>query len=212
MEELTFDPQFYSEYMDDVNYSQGFYVTPAEDDLVLRGGIRRVGGVDRLRKAERAAVFAVEEHNKEAGEKGFLKFVAIVNLNVEPSAGAIYYITAAVADAAGEICRFQMQIWEKLNTGYKVQMFRPAPYWLKLSEKLARKNCCVAINNLEHWMDENYLYYKCFKAAPEILGIEMEGNTNQAYIWMRKSAHIGWIVNKYEGKEMPRSDIFYTFN
>ena len=101
---------------------------------MILGGIRRVEGGDRYQKAEIAAKFAVEEYNNKAGgEQGFLKFITIVKLNVEPPAGALYYITAATEDSAGEICLYQMQIWEKLNTGYQVQIFRPAPYCLKSS-------------------------------------------------------------------------------
>ncbi|KAL1558121.1 hypothetical protein AAHA92_08622 [Salvia divinorum] len=215
MEYLTSDPEAYSEYMDDYNYSQGFYVTPAKDGSVMLGGIRRVTGLGEVhRTAESAAVFAVEEHSKEkAGGKGFLKFMTIVNLNVEPAAGALYYITALVADAAGDICRYQMKIWEKLNTGYQVQIFRQAPYSLKLSEKLARKYCCVEIKNLLGWMDENYLYYKCFLCATEIAVIDLyfEGDAKHAYLWFRNSAQKERIVKKYGGKKMPHSDIFYTF-
>ncbi|KAG6432828.1 hypothetical protein SASPL_104415 [Salvia splendens] len=217
MEDLTFDPEAYSEYMDDINYSQGFYVTPGKDGSVILGGIRRVEGGDRYQKAESAAKFAVEEYNNKAGEQGFLRFITIVNLNVEPTAGALYYITAATEDAAGEICLYQMQIWEKLNTGYLVQIFRPAPYSLKSSEKLAHKNCCLVINNLVPWMDENYLYYKCFKGARQILGIKVchsasGENTNHAYIWMRNSAKMEQIAHKYGGRKMPRSNVCYTFN
>lgn len=102
----------------------------------MLGGIKRVEehSDDRYRKAaECAAKFAVEEHNKKEGEKGLLKFLRIVNLNVEPAAGAIYYITMAAADASGETSHYQVKVWEKINTGYQVQIFRLAPYWVKSS-------------------------------------------------------------------------------
>lgn len=42
MENLTFDEAAYSEYMDDLNNSEGFYVTPADDGSTLHGGITRI--------------------------------------------------------------------------------------------------------------------------------------------------------------------------
>ncbi|KAI3472695.1 hypothetical protein Pfo_031300 [Paulownia fortunei] len=134
MDSMFFDQRAYSEYMDDLNNSQGFYVTPGRDGSVILGGIRRVGeySVDQYRKPECAAKFAVEEHNKKEGE-GLLKFLKIVNLNVEPAAGAIYYITMAAADASGETSHYQAKVWEKFNTGFQVQIFRLAPYWVKSS-------------------------------------------------------------------------------
>lgn len=90
---------------------------------------------ERYHKAERAAKFAVEEHNKKVvvGGKGFLQFGKIVNLNVEPTAGTIYYITMSALEADGEFRLYQLKIWEKRNSGYQVQIFRPAPYCLHLS-------------------------------------------------------------------------------
>ncbi|GFP82743.1 cysteine proteinase inhibitor 1 [Phtheirospermum japonicum] len=121
--------------MDDMNNSEGFYVTPTRDGSVLLGGVRPVGEYsgDHYRKAESAARFAVEEHNKKEGEKGFLKFLKIVNLNVEPTAGAIYYITMAADGGSGEMSHYQVKVWEKINTGFQVQIFRLAPYWVKSS-------------------------------------------------------------------------------
>ncbi|KAK6138062.1 hypothetical protein DH2020_028200 [Rehmannia glutinosa] len=129
------DTSVYSEYMDDVNNSEGFYVTPSRDGSEFPGGIRHVGDYsgDDYRKAKCAAVFAVEEHNKKEGEKGSLEFKRIVNLNVEPAAGAIYYITMAAADASGKLFHYQAKVWKKINTGYQVLIFRLAPYWLKFS-------------------------------------------------------------------------------
>ncbi|KAH6836531.1 hypothetical protein C2S53_005150 [Perilla frutescens var. hirtella] len=206
MEGLLFDQTAYSEYMDDLNYSQvlslslslsyyciyedvyGFYVTPPKDGSLIRGGIRRVGedSGERYLKAKCAAEFAVAEHNKKAGKEGFLKFDRIVNLNVEPSAGAVYYITVAVVEADGE------------------------------TYKLALNNCCVAIHNLMPWMDENYLYYKCFFANPQVVGVEAVGSeekkVSRAYVWLRNSAQVEGIVNKYRGRKMPHSNIFFTFD
>lgn len=69
----------------------------------------------------------MEQHNKKELERT-LKFLKIVNLNIGPTAGVIYYITLAAEDSSGEINHYQAKIWEKLNTGYQVQIFRLAPY------------------------------------------------------------------------------------
>ncbi|XP_011089876.1 uncharacterized protein LOC105170697 [Sesamum indicum] len=219
MDNLIFDQKAYSEYMDDLNYSQGFYVTPGRDGSVLVGRIRRVGEYsgDLYRKAEQAARFAVEEHNKEEGEKGLLKFLRIVNLNVEPAAAAVYYITMAAADSAGETCHYQAKVWEKINTGYKLQIFRLAPYWLKFSDKLANNFCCIRIDKLMPWMNESYIYYKCFyRAHKELLGVEVVHNeqrgSGRGVLWFKTWAEAESVVNKYAGKMMPSTNMFYEFD
>ncbi|KAK4441157.1 hypothetical protein Salat_0450600 [Sesamum alatum] len=183
MDNMIFDQKAYSEYMDDMNYSQGFYVTPGRDGSVLAGRIWRVGECsgDHYRKAERAARFAVEEHNKEEGGKeGLLKFLRIVNLNVEPAAAAVYYITMAAADSSGETIHYQAKVWEKINTGYKVQMFRLAPYWL---------------------------------LGVEIINTEQRGVSScRGVLWFKTCAESEIVVNKYVGKKMPSTNIFYEFD
>ncbi|KAL8516083.1 hypothetical protein ACS0TY_014672 [Phlomoides rotata] len=218
MDNLRFDQTAYSEYMDDYNYSQGFYITPPGDGSVLLGGIRTVGenSDERYRRAESAAKFAVEEHNKK--QQRMLKFVRILNLNREPAAGAIYYITLVAADASGETCHYHLKVWEKLNTGYQVLMFRLAPYWVKSSDKLGNNVCCVGIDNLMPWMDESYVYYKCFyRASNELLGVEIiqngeKGDSSKGKLWFKNHAESEKMVKKYKGKMMPHSNIFYNFD
>ncbi|CAA3014801.1 Hypothetical predicted protein [Olea europaea subsp. europaea] len=91
MDDLIFDHEAYSEYMDDLNNSQGFYVTTSDNGRKLLGGIRRISkNQDHLyQRAEIAAVYAVEQHNKKE-LKRTLKFLKIVNLNIGPTAGVIY--------------------------------------------------------------------------------------------------------------------------
>ncbi|KAL6532672.1 hypothetical protein OROHE_014094 [Orobanche hederae] len=221
MENLIFDQSAYSEYMDDLNNSEGFYVTPSRDGSVLLGGIRPVGenSGDHYRKAELAANFAVEEHNnREGAEKGFLKFLKIVNLNVEPTAGAIYYVTMEAEDcASGEISHYQVKVWKKINTGFQVQIFRRAPYWLKSSDKLASNSWCVGIDNLMPWMNETYLYYKCFyRFQKELLGVEVSHSEQngdcKGTLWFKKCAESEEILKKYVGKMMPCTNNFYSFD
>lgn len=35
---------------------------------------------------------------------------------------------------------------------------------------------------------------------------------NQAYLWLRDFESIKEIVNKYKGRKMPLSNVFYTFD
>lgn len=101
---------------------------------MLLGGIRRVEkNSEHYERAERAAMFAVEEHNKNARQTESVGFNKIVNLNAQPTAGVIYYITMEATDASGEICHYEAKVWEKLNSGYQVQIFRVASYWLASS-------------------------------------------------------------------------------
>ncbi|KAL6563613.1 hypothetical protein OROGR_002572 [Orobanche gracilis] len=219
MENLIFDGSAYSEYMDDYNNSEGFYVTPSRDGSVFLGGIRPVGenSGDHYRNAEIAAKFAVEEHNNKEG-KGFLKFLKIANLNREPAAGAVYYITMEAKDCdSGEISHYQVKIWKKINTGFKVQIFRRAPYWLKSSDKLASNSCCVGIDNLMPWMNETYLYYKCFyRFRKELLGVEVghdeQNGGRNGTLWFKKCAELEDILNRYVGKRMSCTNTFYSFD
>ncbi|KAG8371356.1 hypothetical protein BUALT_Bualt13G0079200 [Buddleja alternifolia] len=165
---LPYDQKAYSQYMDDLNNSQGFYVTPSEDGSALVGGVRPVkeySDIHHYRKAELAAKFAVEEQNMKGRKHRWLKFIKIVHLNREPAAGAIYYITMAAADSYGEVNHYEAKVREKLNTGYILQLFRLAPYWVTNSDKLSNDCCCIGIDNLLPNMDESYFYYKCFYRA-----------------------------------------------
>ncbi|KAK6138051.1 hypothetical protein DH2020_028215 [Rehmannia glutinosa] len=217
MDIMFFDESAQSEYMDDLNNSEGFYVTPSRDGSVFLGGIRHVGEYsgDHYRTAECAAKFAVEEHNKKEVEKRSLKFLRIVNLNVEPAAGAIYYITMAAADVSGEISHYQAKVWKKINTGYQVQIFRLAPYWLKSSDKLARKFCCIGIDNMMPWMNESYIYYKCFyRIRKELLGVNVFHNDQRGstgVLWFRTYTEADNILKNYIGKRMPYTNEFYDF-
>ncbi|GER33002.1 cysteine proteinase inhibitor [Striga asiatica] len=215
----------YSEYMDDLNNSEGFYVTPSRDGSTLLGGIRPAGefsGEDRIRrKAEAAARYAVEEHNN--NNKNFengnrLNFLEIVNLNVEPTAGELYYITLAAADeSSGEVSRYEVKVWEKVNTGYKVQIFRLAPYSIKSSDKVGNGICCVGVDSLLPWMDETYLYYKCFyRIRRQLLGLEVKQDIKKGsckgVLWLKNCADSEEILKRYDGKNMPCTNQLYDFD
>ncbi|CAA0816851.1 Cysteine proteinase inhibitor 6 [Striga hermonthica] len=129
----------YHEYMDDVNNSEGFYVTPTRDGSVIFGCIRPMlgefSGEEIHRKAEVAARHAVEEHNRKS-LGSTLEFLKIVNLNVEPTAGAMYYMTVAAGEDSGDSRLYEVKVWEKINSGFRVEIFRPAPYSMKSSGNL----------------------------------------------------------------------------
>ncbi|KAL6563620.1 hypothetical protein OROGR_002579 [Orobanche gracilis] len=173
--------------MDDYNNSEGFYVTPSRDGSIFLGGIRPVGenSGDHYRKAEIAAKFVVEEHNnKEGAEKGFLMFLKISNLNREPAAGAVYYITMEAKDCDSvEISHYQVKVWKKINTGFKVQIFRRAPYWLKSS----------VLRGVEVGHDE-------------------QNGGHNGTLWFKKCAESEDILKKYVGKRMPCTNTFYSFD
>ncbi|KAL3616416.1 hypothetical protein CASFOL_039806 [Castilleja foliolosa] len=219
---LKSDKSAYRQYMTDINNSEGFYITPNKDGSVIFGGVRPVREYsdDRYLKAEQAARFTVEEHNMKIkeGEKGFLEFLKIVNLNVEPTAGRIYYITMAVFDGgSGEMSHYQAKVWEAINTGFKVQIFRLAPYCVKSSDKLANDFCCVRIDNLMPWMNESYLYYNCFvRIRRHLLGLEInhkESGGSEGVLWFRKGAWLEDILKIYIGETMPLTEnVFYSFD
>ncbi|XP_051142780.1 uncharacterized protein LOC127259465 [Andrographis paniculata] len=218
MEGLCFDAPSYSEYMDDLNYSQGFYVTPSKDGSSMVGAIRRAGecsaASEHYVRAERAARFAVEEHNNAAeGETGLpLKFVSIVNLNLQPSAKVIYYITMEVVDTAGEKSHYQAKVRENLCSSYRVYIFRSAPYNLKSADKTEKNLCCTVVDNLLPWMDESYLYYKAFyKIKHEILGIEVMRNENRGVLWFKNREESKKLLKSYIGKVMPCTNMSREF-
>ncbi|XP_022849871.1 uncharacterized protein LOC111371958 [Olea europaea var. sylvestris] len=217
MDDLIFDHETYSEYMDDQNNSQGFYVTTSDNGHKLLGGIRRISkNQDHLYlRAEIAAVYAVEQHNKKELERT-LKFLKFVNLNIGPTAGVIYYITLAAEDSSGEINHYQAKIWEKLNTGYQVQIFRLAPYdaAAKSSEESVEDGCCrIRVDNLQPGMDENYLFHKCFyRAREEILSVKViqneETGHSKAYgvVSFKNHATAEEFLMKYNEKLMPHTN------
>ncbi|GER55170.1 cysteine proteinase inhibitor [Striga asiatica] len=210
----------YHEYMDDVNNSEGFYVTPTRDGSVIFGSIRpmlgKFSGDEVHRKAEAAARHAVEEHNRKS--LGSLEFLKIVNFNVEPTAGAMYYMTVAAGEDSGEARLYEVKVWEKINSGFRVEIFRPAPYSMKSSDKLGSNVCCVEVNNLTMpWMGEAYLYYKCFyRYKSKIIGVEVnddeESGKNKGIVWFKNGEEKEDFVNTYTGKSMPRTDGTYSFD
>ncbi|KAL8029833.1 hypothetical protein ABFX02_14G248800 [Erythranthe guttata] len=201
---LPFDHQLYSLYMDDMNNSQGFYITPSEDGSASLAGVRPVAGDhsgdDHRERAERAARFAVDEHNKTAaGRKGLLKFQRIMNLNWQPTVCAMYYITMEVADSSGEPAYYEAKVWEKLKNAFKENV------------------CCVGINGLLPWMNESYLFYKCFyRVRSELLGVDViRGEESEVYkgvLWFKNCAESKECLNKYVGETMPCSDKVYDFD
>ncbi|KAL9143603.1 hypothetical protein ABFS82_14G245600 [Erythranthe guttata] len=219
---LPFDHQLYSLYMDDMNNSQGFYITPSEDGSALVAGVRPVAGDhsgdDHRERAERAARFAVDEHNKTAaGEKDLLEFHGIMNLNWQPTVCAMYYITMQATDSDGEPAYYEAKVWEKLSSGYKVELFRPAPYCLKRIDAVIENVCCVGINGLLPWMNESYLFYKCFyRIRSELLGVSIirgeEWNFYRGVLWFKSRAELKECLKKYVGETMPCSNKVYDFD
>lgn len=100
-------------------------------------GIVKIGqDSEAFEKAKKATTFAVDKYN-EKSENSKLELLRIMNVNFEPTAGAIYYITLEVVDLSSrKILHYQAKVWEKINTGYKVEIFRLAPYAPKLSGNL----------------------------------------------------------------------------
>lgn len=218
MEKLTFDKTAYSEYMDDLNNSEGFYVTPTDNGSTLLGGITRICAKNHhhiYQRGERAACFAVEQYNRKKHDTN-LKFLRILNLNLEPAAAAVYYITLEAVDPFGEVNHYQAKVWEKMNTGYQLQIFRVAPYAAKSSETIRNRCCCIRVDNLQPGMDENYLYHKCFyRARTEIWTMKVIRNART-----RQSEGYGLLLFKnqeaaekflmgYNDKLMPHTNQYF---
>ncbi|XP_019155447.1 PREDICTED: uncharacterized protein LOC109152295 [Ipomoea nil] len=138
MAEYYFDDFEYSTYQNDIIDSQGFYVSN-DVGLKIPCGIRRVSRCDgaAYQRAEAAARFAIENHNNESENNAGLVFREILNLNVQPSAGKIYYITMAAAEdshggaaasGVGGFSCYQAKVWEKISGRYRVDVFRLAPF------------------------------------------------------------------------------------
>lgn len=98
-------------------------------------GIVKIGeNCEGFEKAKKAAIFAVDKHNEKLENSSKLGLLKIININFEPTAGAIYYITLAVMEfCSGKILHYQAKVWEKINTGYKLDIFQLAPYVPKFS-------------------------------------------------------------------------------
>ncbi|KAL2512654.1 Cysteine proteinase inhibitor [Abeliophyllum distichum] len=218
MENLTFNQAAYSEYMDDMNNSEGFYVTPTDDGSSILGGITRICAKNQhhiYRRGELAALFAVEQHNKKKKDTD-LQLLRILNLNMEPSAAAIYYITLAAVDPFGEVNHYQAKVWEKMRTGYQLQIFRVAPYAAKSSESIKNRCCCIRVDNLQPGMDENYLYHKCFyRVRQEILTIKVIRNQqtgdSEGYgrLLFKNQEAAEKFLMRYNDKLMPHTNQYF---
>nr|GMD21481.1 polyadenylate-binding protein rbp45 [Ipomoea batatas] len=133
MAEYYFEDFEYTTYQNDIIDSQGFYVSN-DVGLKIPCGIRRVSRCDgaAYKKAEAAARYAIEKHNNEREKNAGLVFREILNLNEQPTAGKIYYITMAAAEdspGAGEgFSCYQAKVWEKISGRYRVDEFRLAPF------------------------------------------------------------------------------------
>ncbi|XP_009587512.1 uncharacterized protein LOC107811502 [Nicotiana tabacum] len=205
-----------SEYLEDVIESQGFYVM---NDFGWKTscGIVKIGqDSEAFEKAKKATTFAVDKYN-EKSENSKLELLRIMNVNFEPTAGAIYYITLEVVDLSSrKILHYQAKVWEKINTGYKVEIFRLAPYAPKLSECEEEKHCCVKVNNLQDWMDENYLYYKCCYTFKKLVSVEVIRNKETGksmgygFLWFKTHSKAMEFLKKNEGKQMPNSSQNYS--
>ncbi|GAA0172508.1 hypothetical protein Leryth_001241 [Lithospermum erythrorhizon] len=88
-------------------------------------GIVRIKKEDEIKykKAECAAKLAVEKYNNKENKK--LLFLEITNLNMQATAGALYYITFKAKDSSSDQVQiYQTKVWEKINTGYDIKVFR----------------------------------------------------------------------------------------
>ncbi|KAM3337400.1 hypothetical protein P3S68_031725 [Capsicum galapagoense] len=207
-----------AEYLEDVIESQGFYVMNNCGREIPCGIMKIDENSEVFGQAKKAAIFAVDKHNIEKLENSsILKFMKIININFEPTAGAIYYITFAAMDySSGNIFHYQAKVWEKINTGYKVEMFQLAPYVPKFSESEEENNFCIKVNNLQEWMDENYLYYKCcykFKkfVSVEVIRDEETGKSmGYGFLNFKNNSAAMEFSERNEEKQMPYSNQIYS--
>ncbi|GAA0171100.1 hypothetical protein Leryth_022543 [Lithospermum erythrorhizon] len=122
------DDKAYRIYMDETIKTQGFYVS-SNYGATIPCGIVRIMKEDEIKykNAECAAKFAVEKYNHEENKK--LVFLEIINLNMQATAGALYYITFKAKDSSSvEVQIYQTKVWEKINTGYDIKVFRMVMY------------------------------------------------------------------------------------
>ncbi|XP_060174073.1 uncharacterized protein LOC132604541 [Lycium barbarum] len=206
------------EYLEDVIESQGFYVMN-DYGREIPCGIRKIReNSEAFEKAKKTAIFAVDKHNEKLENSSKLKLLKIVNINFEPTAGAIYYITLVAMDTSTrKILHYQAKVLEKINTGFKVEMFRLAPYVPKVLEYDEEKNCCIRINNLQDWMDENYLYYKCCYTFKKLVSVKVikdeETGKSMGYGFLSFKNHSVAMEfsERNKGKPMPNSNQIYSF-
>ncbi|KAK4354993.1 hypothetical protein RND71_027187 [Anisodus tanguticus] len=205
------------EYLEDVIESQGFYVTNDYGRKIPCGIVKIGENSEAFEKAKKAAIFPVDKHNEKLENSSKLELLKIININFEPTAGAIYYITLAVMDfSCGKILHYQAKVLEKINTSYKVEMFRLAPYVSKFSGNNVRKNCCIRINNLQDWMDENYLYYECCYIFKKLVSVEVmkdeETGKSMGYglLSFKTQSAAMEFSERNKGKPMPNSNQIYS--
>ncbi|KAG9134961.1 hypothetical protein Leryth_001240 [Lithospermum erythrorhizon] len=178
----------YCQYKNDEIESQGFYVSN-DYGYNVSCGVARIKKDDVLRykKADHAAEYAVAKFND--GKNNKLVYLGITNLNMKPTAGALYYITLKTKDSCGHIYHYQAKVWEKINTD----------------------DCCVMINNLQPWMDENYLFYSCFYRDREgLVDIKVKQESGECIALLCFESAAEEFVKKYNGAPMPYSNQFYN--
>ncbi|PIN19053.1 hypothetical protein CDL12_08274 [Handroanthus impetiginosus] len=204
------------EDMDDLNNSEGFYLMPSNGSVRVGRLIRIKNPMAHSFKGKRAAEYAVAKYNEEKGQMGMLKYERIIYINVELGAGETYYITMEVKEDSGRISQYQAKIWEKLDDGgYEVLIFRRAPYCMAFSDRRTPKSLCM-LSDLKPWMDESYLYYKCFyRYREELVGIKVIRcectRRYTATLWLRTRGEGEKILQEYRGKKMPLTNNYYQF-
>lgn len=167
-----------------------------------------------LKRQKKAAVFAVNKYNEKMEDSSKLRILKIINLNFEPTAGAIYYMTLSLLEiSCGIIFHYQAKIWEKINSSYKVDIFQLAPYVPRISEY---QDFSMKVNNLQDWMDENYLYYKCcyrYKRLVSVVVIRDEENGESlgyGFINFNKRSAAMELLESNNGGKMPNSNQIYS--
>ncbi|XP_025884440.2 uncharacterized protein [Solanum lycopersicum] len=202
------------EYLEDVIESQGFYVTNNYGREIPCGIVKIDEKSAIFEKAKKAAVFAVNKYNEKMEDSSKLRILKIINLNFEPTAGAIYYMTLSLLEiSCGNIFHYQAKIWEKINSSYKVDIFQLAPYVPRISEY---QDFSMKVNNLQDWMDENYLYYKCcyrYKRLVSVVVIRDEENGESlgyGFINFNKKSAAMEFLESNNGGKMPNSNQIYS--
>ncbi|CAA0816846.1 Cysteine proteinase inhibitor 3 [Striga hermonthica] len=127
---------FLYEYTYDLGVSEGFYVTPIPLPTDFCGGTQPCSDDRVFQRAEAAARHAVEEHNRKS-LGSTLEFLKIVNLNMRCAAGFVYYITVAAREGSEDEARlYEVDVWDMIFSGFRIDIFRPAPYSMKPSAPL----------------------------------------------------------------------------
>ncbi|CAN4094921.1 unnamed protein product [Withania somnifera] len=205
------------EYLEDVIESQGFYVVNNCGWEITCGIVKIDENSESFGKAKKAAIFAVDKYNEKLENSSKLELLRIININFEATAGAIYYITlAAKNNSCGKILHYQVKVWEKINTGYNVDIFRLAPYVPNFSGCEEENNFCIKVNDLQDWMDENYLYYKCCYKFKKLVSVEVirdeETGKSMGYGFLNFKNHSAAMEfsERNKGKQMPNSNQIYS--